>query len=228
MAGSKKVRNTNEGIDMVVSKQQTRTGDYLFVTALKFVFLPVFFLAGSLVCFSCNPKNTKIRSVEQPERFVEYSSQQVQDEIVRLERILADSTTVSGPEATTKIDRIAVSEDLFCLLLHRRNLEPDYDKALMYARNLFDAVPSKKLYYASWGGLLRQHVQLLHEKDSLQIIVQGNTTDQTTKCSGLQSLNRKQSKQIDSLSAVIRQQNETMMKLRQLDINMEKQRSKIQ
>ena len=167
------------------------------------------------------------KALPEPERFVDYSQQDIQSEILRLERLLADPNDEQWKDTTLELTRESVAEDLFLLHVHRLNPRPDYGKALGHARYLFEKVPDRRLYYSSWGQLLKRYLALSEKKDSLEAVIE-STDDRSKDVQDLRYVVRRQAAQIDSLSAEIKSREETIKKLRQLEVQMERQRSRIQ
>ena len=180
-----------------------------------------------------------------PELYSMYNSTRVVKEIRRLEKLLKD-TTYTEPDSLDstifgeyyRVDSTYTNEkilaNLFELYIHKSNPEPDYRKAYSYAEKLYKMNVKRKLYYLNWGRILHIYFQLIEEQDSLAQEI-GDATQLSEKNKSLKNSVWKQSKLIDSLSTLIKEQEktiehqlETIKKLERLDMMMEKQRSKIE
>lgn len=134
----------------------------------------------------------------------------------------------------TTLSREAMLPKLFNLLMHVNNPNPDYSKAVILADSLAGKAKERRylLYYRSWAAVLRKHFVLIAVKDSLETVIK----EMDTKNQSLRYATRKKTKLIDSLSlhisdslsVIIMEQKEKIEKLQELDLQMEKQRSKMQ
>ncbi|MBD3391944.1 MAG: hypothetical protein GF418_07740 [Chitinivibrionales bacterium] len=186
-----------------------------------------FAVAAIVLLHGCAPEVATAPPAPEPERFIEYSPEQIQEEILRLKRLLADTTAAEWSDTVNPLAREKVMTDLFLLTVHRKNADPDYGQALGYARYLFQNVPEKRLYYASWGRLLKEHMRLADERDSLQVLLD-EASEKPDGLGRLQRHIRRQTEIIDSLTSVADEQAETIRRLQQLDVQMEQERSRIQ
>lgn len=197
---------------------------------------------------SLNCTHTKIVYKEPPPKphpYEKFNSKKVIKEIRRLEKLLKD-TTYSEPDSLDStlfgeyynVDSTYTKEkilaNLFELYIHKSNPTPDYRKAYSYAEKLYKMNTRRKLYYLNWGRLLHSYFILIEEKDSLSQEI-GDASEMSDKNKSLNNTVWKQSKQIDSLQVLIKEQEETIQKqietikkLEKLDIIMEKQRNKIE
>ena len=180
-----------------------------------------------------------------PELYSLYNSQRITNEIGRLEKLLQD-TALAKPDS---LDSTIFSEDyqtdptfthekilekLFELYIHKSNSKPDYRKAYSHAEQLYKMNTKRKLYYLNWGRILHSYFLLIEERDSLsQEARDASLLSENNK--SLKNTLWKQSKHIDSLSVMIKEQEgtikhqlETIKKLERLDMMMEKQRNKIE
>ena len=195
-----------------------------------------------------NCTHTKIVYKEpkpKPHPYEKFNSKKVIKEIRRLEKLLKD-TTYAEPDSLDstifgdyyKVDSTYTKEkilaNLFDLYTHKSNPAPDYNKAYSYAEKLYKMDTSRKLYYLNWGRTLHTYFMLIEEKDSLTQEI-GDASDMSDKNKSLKNSVWKQSKLIDSLQVLIKEQEETIQKqietikkLEKLDMIMEKQRSKIE
>lgn len=208
-------------------------------------------LSTVVICITANFLNctpTKVVYKEtkpKPEPYEKYNSKKVIKEIRRLEKLLKDTTyaepdsldsTLFGEyyEVDSTYTKEKVLANLFDLYIHKSNPEPDYRKAYSYAEKLYKMNTRRKLYYLNWGRLLHTYFMLIEEKDSLsQEIV--DASEMSEKNKSLKNTVWKQSKLVDSLQVLIKEQEETIQKqietikkLEKLDILMEKQRRKIE
>lgn len=207
-------------------------------------YLGVILIAANFL--NCTPTKVVYKEPKsKPEPYSKYNSKKVVKEIRRLEKILKD-TTYAEPDSLDStlfgeyylVDSTFTNEkilaSLFELYIHKSNPEPDYHKAYSYAERLYRMNTKRKLYYLNWGRLLRTYFMLIEEKDSLaQEIV--NASELSEKNKSMRNIVWKQSKLIDSLSILIKEQEktiehhlETIKKLERLPMMMEKQRRKIE
>lgn len=189
---------------------------------------------------NCTPPQViQKETPHQSERYISYNSKMVEQEIQRLEKLLEDTTyaepdsidTTLADSADTALTKEKIMINLFELSIHRSNPDPDYHKAYAYAALLYNMKTKARLYYLNWGRVLSNHFKLTTEKDSLiqendSLLMEIENNSKTS--TSLRYTLQKHSKQIDSLSVLIKEQNETIEKLKKLDLMMEQQRSKIQ
>ena len=153
---------------------------------------------------------------------------------LEIKLMLHDTASSQKDSIKTVLTREKIMNILFNLYIHTNNPEPDYEKALCLADTLskMQKNEKKQLQYSNWRRILKQHLALESIKDSLeQNIVE---LDKTNKM--LLYTSRRKSKKvdslslvvIDSLSAIIQKQKETINKLKELDVSIERQRSKMQ
>lgn len=207
-------------------------------------FYTVIILITSLI-LNCTPKIVYKETKPKPHPYENYNSEMVVKEIRRLEKLLKDTTYAETNYSDSTIfgDYINVDSTytkekilayLFELYIHKSNPIPDYRKAYSYAEKLYKMDTRRKLYYLNWGRLMQTYFILIEEKDSLAQEI-GEASKMSDKNKYLRNTIWKQSKLIDSLKVLIKEQDdtiqeqvETIKKLERLDIIMEKQRSKIE
>lgn len=175
------------------------------------------------------PPKSKTKSVMlHPGEFKEKITQ------LEIKLMLHDTVSYHADTIKTVLTKEKIMNILFNLYIHTNNPEPDYAKALSLADSLAKMQKNEKklLQYRNWERILKQYLALETIKDSLeQNITELDKTNKTLRYSS-----RKKSKQvdslsvvvIDSLSAVIKKQKDTINKLKELDMNIERQRSKMQ
>lgn len=182
-------------------------------------------------CLNCTPKQVIIEvPTLQSERYFTFNAKMVKEEIQRLEKIWRDTTGAEPDSIDTTLSREEILTNLFDLSIHRRNPEPDYHKAYAYAALLYKTKTKDRLYYLNWGCILSNYFQLTVEKDSLlaekdSLLLRIEKASKSNQ--SLQYNSRKQTKQIDSLSVLIKGHKETIEKLKNLDLMLERQRSTI-
>ncbi len=195
---------------------------------------PAFFwvrvILGTTLLVGCLPRQLTRKPVVEPgvesDSLILLEPDVVKEKITQLEiMLMLKDTTLSKEEMLPK---------LFNLLIHVNNPEPDYRKAVILADSLASKATQRRylLYYQSWGAILRKQIVLTAQKDSLETFI----TEIDSKNQSLRYATRKRTKQIDSLSQhisdslsiIIREQKEKIKKLQELDLQMEKQRSKMQ
>lgn len=158
--------------------------------------------------------------VKEPEPLVLLNAEDIKQEITKLEiKLMLKDTVVS---------RDTMMMNLFHLFIHKNNPEPDYNKAIL----LIDSIAVLKgetqefLEYLNWSHFIQKYNKLLISVDSVSAIVK----ESKLKNKSLEYSNKKLKKQqekIDSLCTIINSQQETMNKLRKLDLKLEKQRNRI-
>jgi hypothetical protein len=114
---------------------------------------------------------------------------------------------------------------LFDLYIHENNPEPSFRNASILADSLARTgfVPGRRQYFLNWKKMLEIYLETCSSKDSFERVL-GQISDETKT---IRSSFRKQTKLIDSLSAVVDSQKVIIEKLQDLDMRMEKQRSKM-
>lgn len=188
-----------------------------------------------LVMLLCTPAPViKKPEATDAERYAKFGSEDIGRETKRLLDLLNDQTTSQSPDtgvadsiSIPKLSRVDITERLFEMTIHRLNPSLDYEKALVYAKYLFENKPDSKLFYANWGRVIKEHLSLEAERDSLLSTI----GDMTQTVKALKSRNqdsRRLDTRIDSLQTVIKRQKQKIRKLGELDMMMERQRSKIQ
>ena len=195
----------------------------------------IFFLA-------CTPQPV-VQNCPEP-LWKEYSSlqsYQVREEISRLEALLAagdttasDSGGIADSTDTTsakKLSALAINRRLFELSIHGANPDYDFDKIFKYVSFLYQHGGPDSLRYRNWGRAVREQKALLQQRDSLENVISGLSEGDKKASRSVENLKKEIKvylKQLDSLTAVITSQQETITKLQKLDVMMEQRRSKIQ
>jgi hypothetical protein len=154
-------------------------------------------------------------TLENPEGM---ATEKIKQKILQYETMLQSNDTM----VFSKDELLA---GLFDLYIHESNLEPSFRKANILADSLVRTgfIPGRRQYFLNWKKMLEIYLETCSSKDSLErMLGQLNEETKTIRVSA-----RKQTKLIDSLSAVVDSQKVIIGKLQDLDLRMEKQRSKI-
>lgn len=189
-------------------------------------------LCISMVFYYCVPKTIHQPPVQEqdirdeeiwmppPESFTE--------EVTTLEIKLMMNDTAPGK--IDSLDTVITKKDLmtrlFDLYIHVNNPNPEYAKAITLADSIIQRKGNKHstLYFMNWKRILADYLQLTASKESLEKEMQ----EALKKAGTLQGFSQKKIKQIDSLTAIIEQQKQALDKLKELDIKIEQQRTKME
>lgn len=155
------------------------------------------------------------QTLENPEGM---ASEKIKQKILHYETMLQLNDTM----VFSKDELLA---GLFDLYINDNNLEPSYRKASILADSLARTgfVPGRQQYFLNWKKILEIYLEACSDKVSLERAI-GQDSDETKV---IRLSIRRQTKLIDSLSAVVDSQKVIIGKLQELDLRMEKQRSKM-
>jgi hypothetical protein len=201
--------------------------------------------AGALAvcaCLFCTPPPRQVVLVEPgipwttaALGYAAYDSSKVIAEIGRLQRQLDSasdtSKTASGTPGDSALSKREILTRLFELVVHVNNPHPDYHRACALASLLRQAYPDSGSYYANWEGAIERLAEATDRVDSLLRAMNDASRDgQSQRTNALKSKHA-----IDSLTAVIKDQNKTIGTqqatldgLKKLELRMEAQRRKVQ
>jgi hypothetical protein len=189
------------------------------------------------------PPPTTLQKCPEPlwKEYTKLTSYQVKGEIARLEKLLMDGDTVipalnRQTDSTDTIPNNALSafeikQRLFELTIHNANPDYDIQKIFDYVSFLYQHGGPDSLRYLNWGRVVREQKALVEKRDSLEATISAISKGERRESRTVRKLRediKLYLQQHDSLSAVIRTQQETITKLQKLDVLMEQQRSKIQ
>lgn len=170
--------------------------------------------------------------------YTAFQPEHIKSEIQHLESLLANGDTLtikSGNSSDSTDSAIAkqlshmeIAQRLFELSIHYANPDYNIDTIYKYALFLNTHNGPDNLRYRNWIRIAEEQKQMLQKRDSL-MAVNSNAEEKNAKVSK-QLWNEKSNfkKQCDSLNSIINKKEEMIMKLQQLDVIMEEQRSKIQ
>ncbi|MBN1578354.1 MAG: hypothetical protein JW913_17465 [Chitinispirillaceae bacterium] len=210
---------------------------------MKFPFILGCIFTAGVLFIKCTPPPPVIQKCPEPvwKEYSLFQSHQVKKETARLEALLAALDTTpsdsSGPTDSTdtaaakKLSALEINQRLFELSIHRANPDYDFNKIFEYVSFLYQHGGPDSLRYLNWGRVVREQKALLRERDSLETAISEIFEGEKKESKAVENLKNEVKvylRQRDSLNAVITVQQETIMKLQNLDVMMEQQRSKIQ
>ena len=125
---------------------------------------------------------------------------------------------------SSKVNQKNLRQKLFELFISCNNPTRPYMQAIALAESLLtmDISFQERTFYSNWKSVLYGYLQIHSQGDSLTAVIE--KSNESTK--EIKSLQRRQLKQIDSLSVVIGLQKATIAQLQELDMRLEQQRSK--
>lgn len=194
-------------------------------------------LTAVILC-SCIPKQITNKPLfkptkKEPGKLLRLAPERFNEEITKLEIKLMLHDTASpvhdSLDTTSAKDDIMIR--LFDLYIHKSNPEPNYRKAITVANTLIKRKVKNQLYYYNWRHILRKYMRVTFVRDSLDTLISAiNDKNKSLQYSTLQQTkqNKNLSALVDSLSSVINEQKKTIESLKALDVQIERQRSRMQ
>ncbi len=153
------------------------------------------------------------------------------EEVTTLEiRIMMNDTAPAVADSLDTVPHNATKTDLmaklFDLYTHVNNPNPEYAKAITLADSILQRKGGRQsaLIFLNWKRILAGYLQVSASRDSLE----KEMFEASKKAGTLQGFSQKKLKQIDSLTIIIGQQKQALDRLKEVDVNIEQQRRKIE
>ena len=173
------------------------------------------------VVIMCSPPPVHRQSEPLPESTIDTIS--VPDAALIQQESAALIAQLQYPDSS-KVNLKKNRQKLFDLFISCNNPTRPYIQAIALAESLvtMDISFQERVLYSNWKSILLGYLQIQSQRDSLTALIE--KSNESTK--EIKSLQRRQLKQIDSLSVVVGLQKATIAKLQELDMRLEQQRSK--
>ncbi len=199
--------------------------------------------AGLLLVLCAPPPALEVHQCPEPlwNEYRDFDAKKILEETNRLEALLAgvkarstDSAAKTDPAdtaATGELSALEIIMRLFELSIHHASPAHDPEKISGYVSYLCLHGGPDSPRYLNWRRTLRDHSMSLRARDSLEELITAAYEGEKREARTIDRLKLEMkiaTKQRDSLNAVIGAQEETISRLRKLDIMMEQQRNKIQ
>jgi len=212
-------------------KIQRKKPERYFILYTTVTILTILFLS----CIPSLNKKPVLPPEKRTKQSIKINPNEFKEKITQLEikLMLHDTAVPSTDTIVTELTKEKILNILFHLYIHVNNPEPNYQKAVCLADSLLKihTKEKKRLYFMNWKKMLEKYLELQTAQDSLATVI----TEMEEKNKSLRLFSEKKVRQaaslsaatIDSLSIIIKKQEETINKLKELDVKLERQRSKM-